>query len=57
MDLLVLCGCVTTGLAEMSSTGFSDRRKAMILLIRAKRGIVPLAVGVAVSMLRASTGD
>ena len=28
----------------------------MILLIRAKRGIVPLAVGVAVSMLRALTG-
>ena len=42
MVLLVLCGCATTGFAEMSSTGFSDRRKAMILVIWAKGGIAPL---------------
>jgi hypothetical protein len=33
MVLLVLCGCWMTGFTEMSSTGFSDRRKAMILVI------------------------
>src|ERR1700677_91557 len=28
MMRLVLCGCATTGFAEMSSVGISDRRKA-----------------------------
>ena len=34
--LLVLCGCATTGLVEMSSIGVSTRRKATILLTLAK---------------------
>jgi hypothetical protein len=39
IDLLVLCGCLTSGFAEMSSTGVSDRRKAMMLLTLAKYAI------------------
>ena len=41
IDLLVLCGCMTSGFAEMSSTGVSDRRKAMTLLTLAKCAIKP----------------
>src|SRR6476659_6480141 len=39
IDLLVLCGCVTSGFTEMSSTGLSDRRKATTLLTLAKYAI------------------
>jgi len=35
----VLCGWMTSGFAEMSSTGVSDRRKAMILPTLAKYAI------------------
>src|SRR6476620_830410 len=48
IDLLVLCGCLTSGFAEMSSTGVSDRRKAMILLTLAKY---------AINLLRATTSQ
>ena len=44
MTLLVLCGCWTTGFTEMSSTGFSDRRKAIILVSCAKGCIGPYSV-------------
>src|SRR6478672_1267884 len=40
--LLVLCGCTTIGFAEMSSTGFSDRRKAIALVSFVTGGINPL---------------
>ena len=33
MVRLVLCGCSTTGFVEISCVGFSDRRRATILLI------------------------
>src|SRR6478672_13794704 len=39
IDLLVLCGCLTSGFTEMSSTGVSGRRKAMTLLASAKYAI------------------
>src|SRR6476620_1516659 len=42
--LLVLCGCTTIGFADMSSTGFSDRRKAIALVSCAKGGIGPYSV-------------
>src|SRR6476620_4955924 len=48
IDLLVLCGCLTSGFAEMSSTGVSDRRKAMTLLTLAKY---------AINLLRATTSQ
>jgi hypothetical protein len=37
--LLVLWGCMTTGLVEMSCAEIGDRRKAIALLTSAKYGI------------------
>jgi hypothetical protein len=47
MVLLVLWGCWTTGFVEMSSDGFSDRRKAMILVICDANGGIGLFLGTA----------